>query len=278
MHELRARLQGLGPKLIVDKASARRGSEDALSVQMIRRSEVRRSDNRTEGRQRLEHEQVLVELEGRSVPLSLINLSPGGAMLEGNFQFNLFSKVILVLPGDHRVGCVVRWMKGDRVGLEFGAGTNVQLSDEEHRELVRSVIAKTFPGFDLAQLETKREQAPHDRAPRQTLTWTATLIHGVRSTPVRLRNVSSTGALIETGLELSPGAEVALDLGPAGVIDSEVVWAFCDQAGLRFSRAFNLQLLGLATPQVVTGEDEAVDLDQLSNDELQSFLEGYMKY
>ena len=280
MQELRARLQRRGPKLIAEKKVACRTAEDALGVEMIRRSEVRRNDDRAEGRQRLEGELIGVEFEGRSIPLTLINLSRGGAMLEGDIQLGLFSEVVLVLPGEHRVRCIVRWLKGDRMGLEFEDGTHLQLSRVERGDLVRGVIAKTFPGFDLTQLETPRQQpSPPDRAPRRVLSWAATLIYGFRSTPVRLRNISSSGALIEAETQMPQGTEVVLDLGAAGMIDSTIVWSFCDQLGLRFATPFNLAAMGRAMPQVAAaGEGGSVDLDQLPREELLRVLDGFMKH
>lgn len=281
MHELRARLQGRGPKLIVDKPANRvAGADSAFGVDLIRRSESRLNDNRSEGRQRLEEEEILVESEGRSVPLKLINLSEGGAMLEGEFQLTLFSHVFLLLPGNQRVACVVRWLKDNRAGVEFEAGTSVQQSDEDHGELVRSVIARSFPGFDLSQLRpwASRSGLP-ERAPRAPLTWMAMLLHDYRSSQVRIRNISATGALVECTDDFRPGAEVVLDLGRAGSMDSVVVWSFGDQIGLRFDEPFDLTLLKQSMPRVAAGaEGEFVDFDQLTETELQSFLEGFLKY
>jgi hypothetical protein len=280
MHELRARLQGRGPKLIADKPAARHGAEMALAVDMIRRAESRLNDNRSEGRQRLEAEEILLETDCGIIPLKLINLSQGGAMLEGDFQLTLFSHVVLLLPGNHRLQCVVRWLKKDRAGVEFETGTGVQLDAPDRRELVRSLIAKTFPDFDLAQLQSPARQvgAP-DRAPREALTWIASLLHDHESTPVRLRNISSSGALVELRRHIPQNSDVVLDLGQAGCIHSVVVWAFGDQIGLRFDSPFDLRLLVQAMPKASTGpEGESVDLDQLSQAELQSFLEGYLKH
>lgn len=280
MHELRARLQGRGPKLIVDKPASRQSAEKTLGVEMIRRLESRLSDNRSEGRQRLEAEEVLLESDGRSIPLKLINLSQGGAMLEGELQLTLFSDVVLLLPGDHRLKCVVRWLKQERAGVEFESGTGVQMNDPEHRELVRSVIAKTFPDFDLAQLQTSARQAgAPDRSPRETLTWMASLLHDQQSTPVRLRNISASGALVELRHHIPQDAAVVLDLGHAGSIDSVVVWGFGDQIGLRFESPFDLKLLGQAMPQVTAGQEgEFVNLDQLSQEDLQTMLAGFLKH
>jgi len=109
---------------------------------------------------------------------------------------------------------------------------------------------------------------------------------------VRLRNISTTGALIECEDALRVGAEPLLDLGEAGTIFATVTWAVGDQAGLKFQQNFDLAQLAKAKPQVASSKwkapdylkgDPAVDTPwaeewgRMSLGELRDELEGFMK-
>ena len=53
--------------------------------------------------------------------------------------------------------------------------------------------------------------------------------HDFQSTPVRLRNISTNGAMIECDVPLPVGAAPLLDLGEAGLIFGNVAWAMGDR-------------------------------------------------
>ena len=81
------------------------------------------------------------------------------------------------------------------------------------------------------------------RQPRQRLMRRAiTAIHGqVRE--VRLRNISSTGALVECPIPVTPGAQIALDIVGVGPVGGIVRWASKDRFGLQFDGDFDLTRL-----------------------------------
>jgi hypothetical protein len=83
----------------------------------------------------------------------------------------------------------------------------------------------------------------HDREPRQTLLRTGTLYWSGITIPVRLRNISSGGAKIESNQQLRPGTEVELDLGESGFQVAEVRWSKDGQVGLAFAGEFDLDSL-----------------------------------
>jgi diguanylate cyclase (GGDEF)-like protein len=78
------------------------------------------------------------------------------------------------------------------------------------------------------------------RAPRHRLIRTGSLRFGDEAVPVRLRNISEGGAMIECDRALAAGAAVALDLDAAGLVGAEVRWCQRGQIGLRFDRRFQL--------------------------------------
>jgi diguanylate cyclase (GGDEF)-like protein len=67
--------------------------------------------------------------------------------------------------------------------------------------------------------------------------------------PVRLRNISAGGAMIESDGILAPGTPVELDLDEAGTLAAEVRWCQQGQVGLHFAEAFALGKLARTRPR-----------------------------
>ena len=89
--------------------------------------------------------------------------------------------------------------------------------------------------------------SPEDRpgrAPRQSLLWKAVLHWDHGTIPVRLRNISAEGAMLEAGSdELPAGTGVVLDLGAGGSISGHVRWSRSSQLGVQFDSVFDLREL-----------------------------------
>ena len=83
----------------------------------------------------------------------------------------------------------------------------------------------------------------HSRAPRHGLLRKATLHWDYRAMDVRLRNISTGGALVECPRGLPPGTEVMLELPGCGQLDGEVRWTDTDRMGVRFAEEFDLRQL-----------------------------------
>lgn len=62
--------------------------------------------------------------------------------------------------------------------------------------------------------------------------------------PVRLRNISEGGAMVECDGDVPAGTAVTLDLDEAGTVAAEVRWSQRGQIGLMFRTPFNLASLG----------------------------------
>lgn len=67
-----------------------------------------------------------VEIEGRvrqlgteGVEARVVNISERGFMAETDGEFEIGSRVWLMLPGRERANAVVRWVAGDKIGAEF---------------------------------------------------------------------------------------------------------------------------------------------------------------
>jgi hypothetical protein len=78
------------------------------------------------------------------------------------------------------------------------------------------------------------------REPRQRLMRRAITNIGGQAVEVRLRNISSMGALVECDLSVAPGTELAIDIVGVGPVRGVVRWAQARQFGVQFSQAFDL--------------------------------------
>ena len=87
-------------------------------------------------------------------------------------------------------------------------------------------------------------------ARRQTLIWKGVLCHDDARTAVRVRNISTTGAMIESPLPVTVGSRSLLQLSDSVSIPATVHWALSNQAGLSFDAPFDLTLLAPARPAV----------------------------
>ncbi|GAA4015755.1 hypothetical protein GCM10022280_13200 [Sphingomonas swuensis] len=252
------------------KAAVSRSAEDeSFSDLSIPRSSGRIANHRDTDRHRLEQETALLVRKGGNVPVTLINLSGGGAMIEGGGDLKLWDRIELEL-GACRVEAIVRWIRGERVGLEFAHETRIATDSKDVAETLRAVIRRSFPDIALeAEMAVQHsvdeateelgdevgEPAFEERAERELrhpLIWSGLIHFNHESTPVRLRNISSGGALVEGAGVFPVGAELLLDLGDAGAIFSTVNWARGDQAGLAFHAPYELSRLAEARPEVAS--------------------------
>lgn len=305
MHEFRSRLFGRGPhkesQLLGAKQSRGADGDTGLHSVAVPREQGRTSNTRDEDRHRLSQEMVEITGAGERRQVELINLSGGGAMISGeSLQPRLWDRLELHLGDGVAIECVVRWIKGDRVGLEFAHETRIDCPPEQRNALLRAVLERNFPGAaqfdesaDAPASDAPAEEAAdeHRSDTRHPLIWSGTLHYDFQSTPVRLRNISTHGALIECSTSLPVGAEPYLEIGEAGSLFATVSWTCGDQVGLRFKEPFDLSALSRAKPQVaparwvapdylrVTGQPSPWDKhwQRLSLGKLSEELDGFLK-
>src|SRR6185436_14267411 len=117
----------------------------------------------------------------------------------------------------------VRWIKGDSIGLEFAHETRIECDREQRAELLLAVIQRSFPDevrLEEPHPEEGREEVEEDLGnrdeKRHPLIWKGEIHYAHDSNPVRLRNISAGGALVDVAVDYPLGAEVLLDLGNAG--------------------------------------------------------------
>ncbi|HEY8593180.1 MAG TPA: PilZ domain-containing protein [Sphingomicrobium sp.] len=273
-------------------------SDDLQSV-AVPREESRRANSRGTDRHRLTAETVELSHEGTRHQVTLVNLSGGGAMISGQIAAKLWDRVDLHLGEHGTIECAVRWIRGDRIGLEFAHETQLDCSDDQRAAVLRDAISRSFPDMDFVaatdQPAGAARQEPGDeqrRAPRHPLIWSGTLYHDYQTSTVRVRNISATGAMLECREPVRVGAEPLLELGPAVSVSGTVTWAVGDQVGLRFHSEFDMALLGRSSPAVAPSEwvrpaylnrVDALDSpwdprwQRLSVPELKQELEGFLK-
>ena len=272
---IRTRIFGPGaddPLLPVKKPKG--AHPDALNSVRIARTECRRGNARSSDRHRLQAEQTVLRASGGEHVVELVNLSGGGAMVRANIELLLWDHVALILGGDSELDCAVRWLKNGDIGLEFAHETRIDCDKEDRDELLRAVIRKSFPDLADIDLEYPKRRVdddpsvdPDDVKRRQTdrhpLFWNGVIYyddsHDYEAEPVRLRNISITGALVQSGNPLPEGETVYLDLKGAGRFASTVKWTRGDQSGLQFHELFDIHLLSETRPEVTsqTGASEA---------------------
>jgi diguanylate cyclase (GGDEF)-like protein/PAS domain S-box-containing protein len=81
------------------------------------------------------------------------------------------------------------------------------------------------------------------REPRHRLMRRAVTAIDGEQIEVKLRNISSMGALVECPLPVSPGTELAMDIVGVGPVRGVVRWAQAGQFGVQFTGQFDLALL-----------------------------------
>ena len=268
---------------------------DELDSIRVEREETRRSDGRFEDRHRLIDEAVQIRRGDDRHAVQLINLSGGGAMVSTDLDLKLWDKVVLELGADGTVECVVRWLRDGRFGLEFAHETRIDCGADEQAAILREVIRRSFPEveFEADHHVEAAHSGPEGRNERRhPLVWSGLLHHDYQSTPVRLRNISETGAMIDCPAMLAVGSEPLLEFGDGLSLSTTVAWVLGDQAGLRFDNPFDLHDLARLRPQV-TGTDwqppSYLDLEvsnaspwsnywgRSSLGELREDLEGFLK-
>ena len=304
----RAVLSGERRKLVVtDKSPRLEHSGDALDASIVPRAEIRRADHRGGDRHRLQEETATAYYRRRAHVVELINLSSGGAMIRARFDPQLWDMIELDFGDGPRVECAVRWLKEDLVGLEFAHETRIECDPEERARLLLDVIQRSFPDVAVeleapegpvemapATAEKREEQLGNRAEARHPMVWSGQILFSFDSSPVRLRNISTGGALVDVEMIYPVGAEVVLDLSEAGQFDAVVTRMNGDQAGLKFKQPFDLACLAKLRPDLTPyrwtrpeflnqKEEEdsspwAEEWGRSSLSDLRSELEGYLKH
>src|SRR3569623_1855386 len=77
------------------------------------------NDRRRFERRRVELDAKMRELGTNGVEARVLNISESGFMAEAPGEFEVGTRVWLMLPGRERANAVVKWIAGDKLGAEF---------------------------------------------------------------------------------------------------------------------------------------------------------------
>ena len=82
-------------------------------------NDVDPTDRRRSARLPVEMKARMRELGSEGAEARVVNISDTGFMAESTGNFEVGSRVWLILPGRDRASAIVRWTAGDRLGAEF---------------------------------------------------------------------------------------------------------------------------------------------------------------
>jgi hypothetical protein len=245
MHDIRSTfVAGEGvhrPSLVAPKQKKAEPKGASLTAIAVNRSAARITNHRREDRLRDLTDAATVTFRRKKVQVSIVNLSSLGAMIESDIEPRIGEILQIQFADCNRTRCTVRWVKGNRIGLEF----------EQQTDIVGLAKTRAFvvASHSQASVIPERTSKPLSmRAARHGLIWTGTLYWSFEAFNVRLRNISADGAMLECERSLAPGSAVRLNLAEAGTLTGEVRWCRAGQMGVLFDEKFDLRLLANAKP------------------------------
>jgi phage FluMu gp28-like protein len=77
------------------------------------------SERRQYSRHRVTLDATVRELGTTGIEATVLNISEQGFMAQSEAEFEVGSRVWLILPGRERANAVVKWIAGDKLGAEF---------------------------------------------------------------------------------------------------------------------------------------------------------------
>jgi hypothetical protein len=214
---------------LASKSAARAGSSGSLARVRIRREEVRTSDQRREDRHLGVIGRAVIRYQRQAHDVPVLNVSAHGAMIRSDLEPQIGARIDIQFEECNWTQCHVRWVRGGRVGLEFEKETLIISANDSESRMVSGRRTGEHPTIAIKS----------ERAPRQHLILRGQLHWRSGSMPVRLRNISGEGAMIDGTQDLDVGEPVVLEL-PGGVaVEAIVRWCQSRHIGVRFDRPFD---------------------------------------
>lgn len=246
MHDIRSSFvpgEGLRKTSLVAAKKKRAGEAGgSLAAVSIARTESRMSDHRREDREYHLVDQATVIHRRRKFPATVLNVSTFGAMVRCDVEVHIGTVIELQIEDCNRMRCVVRWIRSDRFGVEFDEQTDIVTTQRTRAAIVAA------HGVGTAAPEAEKSRSLITRATRHGLVWTGTLYWTFEAFNVRIRNISSGGAMLDCERTLPQGAPIRLNLAEAGTLAGEVRWSRNGQIGIKFEQLFDVRLLVSAQP------------------------------
>jgi hypothetical protein len=116
--------------------------------------------------------------------------------------------------GCNKTRCTVRWIKERRIGVEFE-----QQTDIVGLAKTRAYVVGAHQAADGVPERMSKPMAK--RATRHGLIWNGTLYWSFEAFSVRLRNISTDGAMLECDQTITPGLARALEPRRGGTLTGE---------------------------------------------------------
>jgi hypothetical protein len=264
MHDIRSSFvpgEGVRKTVVAAKKKAKSDADGSRSLAglSIDRKESRVSDHRREDRDYQFADAATLIVRRKKHPATLINISPSGAMVKADVELRIGSVLELQIEDLNRMRGRVVWIRSERFGIEFDEQTEILTTGRTRAAIVAAhQVAASEP------LETQRSMMP--RSTRHGLVWNGTLYWTFEAFNVRIRNISSGGALLDCERTLPQGAPIRLNLSDAGTFPGEVRWSRNGQIGIKFDRMFDVATLVSAQPIKQERADRMVKPNYLRSD------------
>lgn len=242
MHDIRSSFtpgEGVRKTLVATKKAPK--NNGSLAAVSIDRAESRVSDHRREDRDYHFADEATLIARRKKHPATLVNISPSGAMVKADLELRIGAVVELQIADLNRMRGRVVWIRADRFGIEFDEQTEILTTSRTRAAIVSAHVAS-----ELAP--TAKSQPMLQRSARHGLVWSGTLYWTFEAFNVRIRNISSGGAMLDCERTLPQGAAIRLNLADAGTFAGEVRWSRNGQVGIKFERGFDIRLLAGAQP------------------------------
>jgi hypothetical protein len=211
-----------------------------LSSIRIRREQSRSLDQRRQDRRDAHIEPARIHADG-VYDVQLINVSTSGLMIAApGVILHIGQELEIELGGCDPALCFVRWIRGDRMGLEFSDETNVIAPSSVKQLILRNLRAEQGPASGGPA------QARSDRTGRQRLRWSALICYDDETATAQVRNISAEGALVECEWDFYVGTPLVLALDRVGSVGAIVRWCRGGQLGLKFLGTFDMQRLAVS--------------------------------
>jgi len=235
VHKIRSEILSNAPRPSPVAAKTRKPAALGASLAAIpvKRTESRTTNQREGDRVPGVLASTTLTLRRRKLDARVVNLSADGVMVEVDADARIGDRVTMTFGKGDAGTAIVRWIRDGRIGMEFD-GYSLELGRNED-------------GSFAFRRNTGGRRKTTERAPRHSLVWRAHVHAGHQSIPVKLANVSASGASIEGEMDLPVGASVLLDFASVGMLPSTVRWCEGNRAGLSFDRHFDVSLLSICS-------------------------------
>ena len=89
------------------------------------------TDRRRSERVAVEFDAKVRELGSEGTEARVVNISDTGFMAQSSGDFEVGSRIWLMLPGRDRASAIVRWTAGDKLGAEFSEAMSIDGLDAQ---------------------------------------------------------------------------------------------------------------------------------------------------